>query len=411
MRFKYEYPALIRGIPPRCKNVRNAVVWMDGEVDVPEVSSHEIPVACRIDFFGEYRYHEGRFLEACTPMDSFGLSLADRNLENDRLSFSRTAAISQTMGYKLATRWYHHTPLLKEPIWPPEERSNIEFNEETARSGWFTPATVDRCALPNDRVRIADLSAPWEDDIEHHKETARRLAEKVLCIDGTLWRAVDEPLLFMEPVSGDPLSVMDMRWIRKSSGWSIYQPRIYGGSDDKPQAMGGHLGYWNWKAFALPVTEHEKVFEIFALMRHERSLRRGLLSPRVDVFMPKVFGRDLAELELVRVARAMCVHLAYLQEHGDKVPGLPKLINRIVSLTNGLDGVADSSELESQMDTLRGLVSERMIDLQRFDVGYSELLDLEDMPARIEVLLENFANRPMKMPEISAGPVRTGPAL
>jgi hypothetical protein len=389
---------------------------MDGEVDVPEVSANEIPVACRIEskhFFGEYRHHEGRFLQACTPVDRLGLCLPERNLRNARLSFSRTAGIQQMMGYELANRWFHHEPLLKEPIWPPYERPNIEYNEAALRSGWFTQETGDRCALPNDRFGIADLSAPWQDDIEYHEATARRLAEGVLCIDGTLWRAVDEPLLFMEPVSGDPFSLMDMGWIRKSSGWSNFQPKIYGGSENKPETTlgAGELGYWNWKAFTLAVTEHQRVSEIFALMGYEGSLRRGLSSPRVDVFMPEVFGNDLAELELVRVARAMCVHLSYRIERGFNVPGLPKLVDRIISLTSEPDGVTDGAELENQMDALRGSIAENMLYIQGIDDGYSEIVDVEDMPARIEVLLENFANRPMRMPEISAGPVHIGPAL
>jgi hypothetical protein len=386
---------------------------MDGEIDVPEVSASEIPVACRIVsnyLRGEFRYHEGRFLKACAPVDGLGLSLA--GVGNDRLSFSRTAGVQHMMAYELANRWFHHEPLLKEPIWPTEQRQDIEYNETVMRSGWFTPETVNRSALPNDRFRLADLSSPWQEDIEFHEQRASRLAEGVLCIDGTLWKTVEEPLLFMEPVSGDPFSLMDMEWIRKSSGWSIFQPKVYGGSENRPAMKdGGDLGYWNWKAFTLPVTEHERVSEIFALMRKEGSLQKGLATPRVDVFMPDVFGHDLAELELVRVARAMCVHLSFLLECGFNVDGLAKLVDRIVDLTGGVIGVTDGAELESRLEELRVLVAASMLYVEKFPDGYSNIMRAEDIPARIDVLLENFANRPMKMPETNAGPARTGPAL
>jgi hypothetical protein len=424
MRFNFQYPALIRGVPPRCKNVRNSVVWMDGEVDVPEVSSHEIPVACRIEsnsFFGEYRYHDGRFLKSCTPKDSHGVPLPGQYLGSERLSFSRTVGIEQMMGFELSSRWFDHQPILKEPVWPTEERGNIDKNESLNRGGWFSQELVDQCALPIGRFTVADLSAPQQDDIEHHEATARRLADGVICIDGTLWSVADEPLLFLEPVTGDPLSVMDMGWLEKSSGWSVFHPKLYGGSRDKPEMKNsGKLGYWNWKAFALPVTEHAKVAEVFALMGHEKSLRYGLYSPRVDVLMPEVFGHDMPELELNRVARAMCVHLDYMQRsgmldyiqgRGIQFEGLAKIVNRIVSATSEEDGVINSTHLENQMDALQGVVSGNMVHIQGLDDDYSRSLDLEDMPARIRVLLDDFADRPMRMPETSAGPERKGPAF
>lgn len=413
MRFPYKYPALIRGTPPRCRNVRNAVVWMEGNVDVPEFSSEDIPVACEIAtllYRKEWRYHDGQFFKPCYPRDNLGLPLNGGNLDVRRFSFSRTTNISQMMAFHLAARWHHHEPLLKEPIWPPVARPNIQHNEETLRSGWFDQESMESCALPDDMIHITELGYPYQEDVEFHEVRARRLAESVICIDGQLWRATDEPLRFMEPVSGMPFSLKDMSWIRASSGQSSYQPAPYGSQEYVLGTMGRSLGYWNWKAFCLPVTEHEKVLPIFSLMEREGSLERGAVPPRVEVIMPDVFGKDLPEPELVRVARGICAHMTALRNNGMKVAALNKVLEKVVYLSGGDNGVTDSAELETQLETLRGLVSVNMENIRPFD-GYALNLKVDEMPARIDVLLESFANRPVEMPTVSARPISTGPAI
>ncbi len=394
MRLSYRFPALVRGIPPRCSNVRNAIVWMDGRVDVPELTSEDIPVACEVASArgcDQFRYFEGRFYSSC-------------DLASDVLSgfasFERSTWLSRMMVHDITERWYSPAALLKEPIWPIGERALVEENAHNLRSGRFIDS--NDYMLPTSKHLLPDLRNPYGEDVEHCERIARSHAEAVVCIEGRLWRPVAEPMLFLSSRDrGHVMSLRDMTFMRSPTRSSCFQPAPYGGDHYRAGYAGNEkIDYWDWKALAMPLNEH---FQDIAC-------DGGCDFDHIEVIMPEVFGHDFMELELLRVAKGICANVRtafmdatdYIRILGPWKADAPRALKRVygaLSKATIADAWSfDCTEVELALERLSDFVKDNGTALSSLvndqDIG---ILDVAPL---IESLLDRFADRSICMPAV-----------
>jgi hypothetical protein len=407
MKFSYRHPAMIRGIPPRCRTVRNAVVWMDGQVDVPEFTPDDIPIACEIDSairHDVFRYHDGNFYKRGDHTSQLGDRL------DGLVPFDITTRMVSHIQCEIATRWHDHRPLLKELVWPRRELSVIAENESIMAEGGFTATTP--VMHPVGDARLSDLAEPLDEDVEYFRSEARKLAEGVICIDGWLWTPTAEPVLFMVPRTGNPFSLRDMSDMRMPTRVSVNQPAPYGEAHHMDTQIGD---WWNWKAFALSVNEHRTVSEIMFMMAREGSLGKkssDRMIPEISVHVPELFGKGIDEMELVRVAKGLCAHI-FTTLKGDSLelrtgktwkdvtpPAIRKLVTKVANNTYEKFADIDLLGLEADLQGLAKAIRDNGRAIQPLDQQYQNRM--RDMPARIDTLIDRFDNRTINMPEVIA---------
>lgn len=414
MKFSYRYPTMIRGIPPRCRTVKNAVVWMENEVVIPEYAASDISVACEIetaDGREVYRYYEGQFYKRCGRVSEIG------DDDGEKIPFATATLLSTRLACEIAERWHHHDPLLKEAIWPRIETSNITENEWDMRLGTLGGAIPWRLPIGSEGLIV--LTDPLEDDVEYFETKARDIAASVICIDGSLWTTTAEPVLFMVPRTGSPFVLSDMTEMLGPLVRSAGQPTPYGEAHHRDVPIGD---WWNWKAFALSVNEHRTVSDIMFMMAREGSLGRSERErtiPTINVHMPEIFGKDLPEVELVRVSKCLCAHIfptlkgkSFELRNGKEwsdfaPPAIRRIVTRLAKETSYRLADIDLSLLEADLQGLAKAIRDNERAIKPLDSSYQDRM--WHMPARIDTLLERFANRPIDMPELSSrrpiGPV------
>lgn len=153
------------------------------------------------------------------------------------------------------------------------------------------------------------------------------------------------------------------------------------------------------------------------IMAKEGSLGRSERDrsiPTIHVHMPDLFGKDLHEVELVRVAKGLCAHI-FTTLKGDSFelrngkewrdfapPAIRRIVTRIAKTTSAQLSDIDLPALEADLQRLATAIRDNEKVIKPLDYLYQDRM--WHMPARIDTLLERFVNRPIVMPDIIASP-------
>lgn len=367
MEFPFRYLALIRGIPPKCANVRVAQVWMESSVEVPELTPKELPLACVVDVGRgrhAFRYSNGRFYtpvyggEGSSNPNGATIPWADQE-------FGAATGIQRRMAFASANRWMTAIPLIKEPVWPREARQDLFVDYARLRLG--IPTEVDERPGIDLRIPRADfrhIRSPDASDVEFHKDLAARLAEGIVMVDGLLWTEVPEPYLCAAPGVAEAVMLSDRILLSEPSVSASGQPGPFGNRTCDLGPL--YNGYWRWDGTSFPIDGHGDI----DIRLHEVGYAPppGAQQRSIEVHIDGIWGTGHGAFELMRIARASCAYLhdrvMTLRDREQGRPGLPPWVPRelrsifseMLDVANGHPSRADLGAVASVAQKLAAFI-------------------------------------------------------
>lgn len=264
MRAVFDYPALIRAKPRRCRAERHVLTMMRGTAEIAEVDPNQAPLACRLpgNRWATYRYMDGRFYAL--------VDIAD-DVER-RLGGAVTIMMADIA---------HAEGVRRDLLWP---RDALEGLRKLRHSMPLKQAAdLDAFKLIHgDVFELPEyLSEPNTRDIAHWEARATEFASTVFVCDGGVWAEAPEPVLVFTDAYTMPADS------------SLYDK--LGASFSSDLARSANLNVY-------PLTD-------FATLKSELAANGKsdcLVAVTTEVFMPEVFGEAFPIRELDRLAAVAC---------------------------------------------------------------------------------------------------------
>jgi hypothetical protein len=374
---------------------------MSGSVEVPEYSRADIPIAAVVEWQGEveYRYHNGRFYRRGSHSSAIGDPKANDESRRSKVEFEWATAMFTGMGFAAARRWYEHETMRKSPLWPTDAVYFIDRRRHWNMSGTITTTPEWRGEWKEPTLALADLRSPNVEDIEFSETGANALAADVICIEGWLWHTTSEPLLFLVPSHAYPFSIETRRFFEDASSNAIFQPAPFGATQHSVAVESP--SYWRWDGKAYSLADHQSVVDIMGEMARQGTLAGGETPPVVDVRMPEVFGENLPELEMVRVARGICADIVGSQKEGvGKVypthqKWKPETSRELRRLCTDVHRLAVGVPTEENLLALSSVLESLSQALPNYNfasrsTAYQKRGEIAEMPNRIAEILDDY---------------------
>ncbi|MBY3433712.1 hypothetical protein HFN89_06065 [Rhizobium laguerreae] len=415
MKFVFKYPALVRGLPPRCKSERTSEVWLDGWVDVPEFSARDIPIACRFltedrDKSHDYRFHDGRlYRRRCQIEDVLGPELWNGRQARP---FAVATGIFYEMERVLLERWQSLDRKNRKPMWPSITRISFDDIGRRFHGGYYEGHPDFNSKWWDGRPSLGDIGSMNEEDVAYCESKAKELAQNVVIIDGAFWSVTSEPLLFLSHGSyGHPLCHIDRDFLAACAVNAESQPAPFGSAERVHDSS----AYWRWNAQSYSILDHHVVTETLVDWKESGRISKYTQLPDAEVHILDAFGPGPIEQDLIRIARAVCVHVHEEEKERRIGPGLSRIghdtlktishhCEQLESLAVGTpseverDRIADTLMQLAESAALRMLLSAPRPAAPRRPSPWGRTV--ENMPERLVQFLRDYENRPLEMARI-----------
>lgn len=349
MRIDFDYLALVRARPPRCRSERLAVTSMSASGHLAEVSSPEAPIACRLSDgkWGTYRYMDGRFFV----------------LSGDAADFDGRGGFVTSLMRDLISK---HEDLPGVEVWPPRAKESFGLlthtlrfmkNLENHREDFHRQGAVGD---------TADLAWISDEDVSSWRDAADRLIRNTFVCDGSIWTQMPEPLI---AISEPHAPHVPHRILRHDA--SLYDRR-----DNSYRAIisaGSPMAVY---PLCDMVGVIGRIGEVPGDTQKEMAEIEG-----IEVSMPEVFGDGFARLEMERLHRLSyralrhATSLSKDNRHPRSFVGKGLAALSDVGLDDGIDTDVLASTLEtlddvSMPDDLRGKTSETIFKRKWIEILY-----------------------------------------
>jgi hypothetical protein len=337
LKFDYRYPALATVPFGNRGRTRHFVVSMHGSVDIPELSSSEVPVAAMIAFGTDktlYRYHEGSFYLPCHASASVPPHEGDVGLDMHMLLAMNDVSNREGRPLSLNPRELTHRIVV----------SSIDRDSTSKRvPGRFTRMRNEDWHKVQEGESLADYD---EEQKGWWSNTARSYADSLLVIDGKVWVAVPEPLICLQFHEGN-------------LGFFDADTGVYSSVAQPPRDVPMPYGRKPWYRCTSPYWNGRSGFE--SLLDADHLQRLSATPPVVEVYLPSAFSEEHALREIDRIARVIACELHHIVRLPDKADKLPHEVTEIyrslTKLTKGREGMGEGDLLEEPLRTLQGMLS------------------------------------------------------
>jgi hypothetical protein len=278
------YPVMAKGTPKGSRNERIGIVYEEMEIEVPEVSGYEAPLAMIVRrpdderdnrFRGEVETREVRFFDGKLYVAAVYEGKAGRPVAKaltplaritDRLTDLVVTTVEADMTYN--TKSADYWPLAGKTIAMMKKASTNLRTEILIEGGQFQFSEDDRAAA------------------ELHRDRARKVQDGLLVIDGVLWEECDEPVYVVSTKS--------------SPGLEVWGTRPVTASISSHFALSGYVEPY---VRVFNAAEHDLAQAANALAEPYRKPQAFEPRDHIEVFLPEAVTYPAAERELDRLAR------------------------------------------------------------------------------------------------------------
>jgi hypothetical protein len=321
MRATFDYPALVRAKPRRCRAERHVLAIMRGTAEIAEVAPDQAPLACRLpgNSWATYRLLDGHFYALVDSADQL-----DR-----RLGGALTIMMADIARVAEEVR--------SDTLWPKlalERLRKLSNSLPTKQAADFDAYRL----IHDDVFELPEyLSEPNISDIAHWEAEADDFASTVFVCDGGVWVKAPEPVIMLLSNNSVP------------ADFSLYDK--HGGSFAADIALSPNLNVY-------PLSDISSLDEHLAAENHGQS--EHLTYGRTEVMMPEAFGDTFPMKEMERLAAAAChrFKMFYCNAGNRPLKTTPvDLSNTYFELTEALSAIETDPDsliqsLENFADTL-----------------------------------------------------------
>lgn len=349
MRIEFDYLALIRARPPRCRSERLAVISMSTSGHLSEVSSSEAPIACRLSDgnWDTYRYMDGRFFA----------------LAGDATDFDGQGGFVTSLMRDLMSKREDFPGV---DVWPPRAKERFGLlihtprfikNLENHHKDFHRQGAVGE---------VADLNWISDEDVSSWRDAAEKLIRNTFVCDGSIWTQMPEPLI---AISEPHVHHIPSRLLRHDVSLYDRDNNRYRATISADSMMAVY-----------PLCDMdgaiERIGEVPGDKENEIAELEGM-----KIHMPEVFGDGFAQLEMERLHRFAYRSLrhatALSRDNRDprSFVGKGLAVLSDVGLDDGIDTDVLAAALETLDDVsmpgfLRGKTSELLFKQKWIEILY-----------------------------------------
>lgn len=197
----------------------------------------------------------------------------------------------------------------------------------------------------------------------------------------------------------NPFSIETRRFFEDASSNAIFQPAPFGAT--KHSVAVESPSYWRWDGKAYSLSDHQSVVDIMTEMARQGTLAGDETPPLVDVRKPEVFGENLPELEMVRVARGICADIVGSLKEGvgevypTRQKWKPEAARELRRLCTAIHRLAVGIPTEENLVALSSVLENLSQALPNYNFAsrsnvYRKLGEIAEMPSRIAEILDDY---------------------
>jgi hypothetical protein len=309
------FPAMVRGLPPRCKDVRSAICLLPMSLEVPGADEAALPVVLTLKAYGHdvvYRGGNQRFYRKV----AFDREGSDR----DHLRFARACGLEMHMLRSISSSWDgNHSQRRSQAVWPT--KADHLFDRQRGLITGHAPV-LDAAGLFEDFMQgsttgVEAIVDPERKDVDHWTGVAERYLEGAVQIEGDVWIEVPEPVF----VAGGPFpagALSDHSWYDgRSHDWR--RPRPFGLlKEDTRRGAHGLSRFWDLDVETYSIDRVREFMDKTEAAGREGLDERVVADSPSDIVVldPEVFGKRRIGLDVDRLVRIAAVEIEKERESG-----------------------------------------------------------------------------------------------